>query len=258
MHNAITSYIDVAQIVLYLFWAFAAALVFYLRREDKREGYPLVSDRSGQVTVQGYPNIPEPKTFQLADGTKVMAPRPNDGDKRDIKLSPTEPWPGAPLSPDGDGMVDGVGPASYAERADVPDVTYQGTPKLIPLRSADGFYIEPHDPDPRGMEVVGADGMVGGIVRDVWLDRAEYIIRYFEVEVEDKGKKRNVLLPATMSRVSGKSRKVNVNSILGSQFSKVPAHKRPDVVTRLEEDKICAYYAGGTLYATPARAEPLI
>ncbi|HEY5309302.1 MAG TPA: photosynthetic reaction center subunit H, partial [Casimicrobiaceae bacterium] len=48
MHaGAITSYIDVAQIALYAFWIFFAGLIFYLRREDKREGYPLESDRSG-------------------------------------------------------------------------------------------------------------------------------------------------------------------------------------------------------------------
>jgi hypothetical protein len=50
-------YIDFAQITVYLFWFFFAGLVIYLRREDKREGYPLESDRSG-VTVQGWPAVP--------------------------------------------------------------------------------------------------------------------------------------------------------------------------------------------------------
>ena len=44
--GAITGYIDVAQLVLYAFWIFFVGLIFYLRREDKREGYPLVSDRT--------------------------------------------------------------------------------------------------------------------------------------------------------------------------------------------------------------------
>ena len=39
---------------------------------------------------------------------------------------------------------------------------------------------------------------------------------------------------------------------------KVPGLRNPDVVTRLEEDKICAFYASGHLYATPERAEPLV
>ena len=44
MHAAITSYIDVAQITLYLFWGLLAGVIYYLHQEDKREGYPLVID----------------------------------------------------------------------------------------------------------------------------------------------------------------------------------------------------------------------
>ena len=36
--GAITSYIDVAQIVLYLFWIFFFGLIYYLIRENLREG----------------------------------------------------------------------------------------------------------------------------------------------------------------------------------------------------------------------------
>lgn len=56
----ITSYIDFAQLSLYAFWLFFAGLVLYLRREDKREGYPLDSDRKG-VVVQGFPAMPAPR-----------------------------------------------------------------------------------------------------------------------------------------------------------------------------------------------------
>jgi photosynthetic reaction center H subunit len=51
---------------------------------------------------------------------------------------------------------------------------------------------------------------------------------------------------------------VKVQSILGSQFAHVPRNKQPDSVTLLEEEKICAYFGGGTLYATPSRQEPLV
>jgi photosynthetic reaction center H subunit len=258
MNAALTQYIDVAQVVLYFFWAFLAAVIFYIRREDKREGYPLESERSPHIAVQGFPAIPSPKIFLLADGTTVMAPRAEPHDSRPVKATPIGPWPGAPLEPDGDPMVDGVGPAAYAERLDIPDATMHGTPKLVPLRSAEGFYLDTSDPDPRGMSVIGADGKVGGIVRDVWIDRAEYIMRYLEIEVGEKGKKRNVLLPTTLSRISRANNQVTVKSILGKQFAKVPAHKKPDVVTRLEEDRICAFYASGHLYAIPERAEPLL
>jgi photosynthetic reaction center H subunit len=66
------------------------------------------------------------------------------------------------------------------------------------------------------------------------------------------------LLPFTFAKFDATRRRVNVRSILGSQFATVPATATLDQITRLEEDKIQAYYAGGNLYATPARAEPLL
>jgi photosynthetic reaction center H subunit len=56
-------YIDLAQITLYAFWAFFAGLILYLRREDKREGYPLVSELLGQTDIavtEGFPDVPAP------------------------------------------------------------------------------------------------------------------------------------------------------------------------------------------------------
>ena len=66
--GAITQYMDVAQIVLYAFWVFFAGLIFYLRREDKREGYPLVYDRKENAPYLNFPPIPAPKTYLLANG----------------------------------------------------------------------------------------------------------------------------------------------------------------------------------------------
>lgn len=55
-----SQHFDFAQIVLYLFWFFFIALVIYLRREDKREGYPLESDHG---PVGGWPRPPGAKKF---------------------------------------------------------------------------------------------------------------------------------------------------------------------------------------------------
>ena len=76
--GAITGYIDVAQLALYGFWLFFAGLIWYLHRENKREGYPLVSpERSGRVVIEGFPGVPSPKTFHMHDGTTVSVPRPD-------------------------------------------------------------------------------------------------------------------------------------------------------------------------------------
>jgi photosynthetic reaction center H subunit len=51
---------------------------------------------------------------------------------------------------------------------------------------------------------------------------------------------------------------VRVKSIRGDQFKQVPRLANPDQVTLQEEDKISAFYGGGTLYAMPDRFGPLI
>ena len=253
--GAITGYFDVAQIVLYVFWIFFAGLLIYLHREDKREGYPLESrTASGRYPIQGFPAVPKPKTYKLADGSTVQLPRP-ERDTREIHAKQASPALGSPMIPTGIPLLDAVGPGAYALRADHPDVMLDGTPLILPMRAAPGFEVASEDPDPVGMEVYAADRALAGTVRDVWVDRAEPQIRYLEVTTVGG---RNVLLPIHFSRFSPASRRVNVKSILGSQFATAPTLANPNQVTMLEEERITAYYGGGTLYATPARSEPLI
>jgi photosynthetic reaction center H subunit len=254
MKGTILGNFDVAQVTLYLFWIFFAGLIYYLLRENKREGYPLESDRSGRVKVQGFPAIPPPKTYRLPHGGTQVSPRV-ESDTRELKAKPTGPWPGAPLSPTGNPMRDGVGPAAWTERADTPDLTVSGQPRIVPMRLDADYHLDTRDPDPRGMTVIGADRQIGGTVKDVWVDRSESLIRYLEVEVAGG---RNVLLPMNFCRVNGHRRMVKVKSIKGSHFADVPQHAMPDRVTRREEDRICAYYGSGHLYADPMRSEPLI
>jgi photosynthetic reaction center H subunit len=252
--GAITGYIDVAQIVLYGFWIFFAGLIIYLRKEDKREGYPLEPDRGGRVKVQGFPSIPTPKTFVLHDGGTALAPHA-EVDGRSLKAAPAGAYPGSPLIPSGNPLIDAVGPASYALRANHPDTTIDGLPMIVPLRVAPGFSVSAKDPDPRGMAVHGADRTLGGTVTELWVDRAEPQIRYLEVTTTAG---RKVLLPIGFTKIDGSRRVVNVKSILGSQFATVPTTAKTDQITRREEDQIMAYYAGGHLYATAARSEPLL
>ncbi len=247
-------YIDLAQIVLYLFWIFFAGVVYYLLRENKREGYPLDTDRLGsRVKVQGWPSMPTPKTYKLRSGQEVSVP--NDRrDTRTVRAEPVARHGGAPLAPTGNPMLDGIGPGAYAERADVPDLTYDGVPKIVPLRVASDYHLDRRDPDPRGLPVIGGDGRVGGTVRDVWADRSEAMVRYLEVDVAGSG--RRVLLPLNFSKVG--RRDVRVNAILGHQFADVPSLRNADQITLLEEDRIVGYYGAGTLYAEPSRTEPLL
>ncbi|WP_316203269.1 photosynthetic reaction center subunit H [Bradyrhizobium sp. SZCCHNS3051] len=260
MQTSFTSYIDVAQVVLYGFWVFFAALIFYLRTEDKREGYPLQFEgRVGRRTASsghGFPTPPSPKTYHMHGGRTATLPN-WDNDRADAPVTPMYPWPGTPYLPTGNPMLDGVGPGSFAARKDEPELTMDNIPAIVPLRVDGSIFIASEDPDPRGMPVIGCDGRLGGKVREVWVDRAEMLIRYLEVEV-DGIVGRHVLLPMTMAIVDRSRKAVLVDAILGSQFASVPGLANPDQVTKLEEDKIVGYYGGGHLYATAARQEPLL
>ncbi len=253
-HGAITANIDVAQVVLYAFFVFFAGLIYYLRREDRREGYPLENEAAGQTKDKGFLLIPTPKTFRLADGSSVQAPR-FDVDTRVINATKIAPWPGAPLTPIGDPMRAAVGPGAYAMRADVTEKTHDGRDLLAPLRVATNFAVAAEDPSPIGMTVIGADRASGGVIRDLWVDRGEGLIRYFEVTAAGG---RNILLPINFCKVNSARKTVTVQAILGGQFAGVPATRDPDKVTLLEEEKVMAYYGGGTLYATAQRAESLL
>jgi photosynthetic reaction center H subunit len=258
MQGTITGSLDVAQVVLYVFWVFAAGLIFYLRREDKREGYPLESERSGHVRVQGFPWMPDPKTFLLPHGGTASAPS-GRVDDREIRAEPITRALGAPLEPTGNPLVDGVGPAAYANRADVPELTIDGHPSIVPLRVASDHIVADEDlaVDPRGMEVIGADRRLAGTVHDLWVDRTEPQIRYLEVEVAGREVPRLVLLPMTLVQLN-RRRQIFVKSIVAAQFADVPGLQNPNQVTKREEDRICAYYAGGNLYALPSRLGPAL
>ena len=254
--GAITGYIDVAQLTLYAFWLFFAGLVYYLHRENKREGYPLVGDRRGRVVVEGIPPTPPKKTFLMHDGSKVSVPRDEGAEPLNaVRRS----FPGAPIIPVGDPLLSGMGPGAYAQRADVPDLTYDDNkPKIVPLRAAPAFFLATEDPDLHGYAVVGCDGVVAGTVADEWIDRSEVVVRYLEVQLALPDATHRILLPMNYVVLRPKQRRVVTNFIKGAQFAHVPVTKQPESVTLLEEDKILAFYAGGMLYATPRRAEPLL
>ncbi len=250
--------IDLVDIMLWLFTLFFFGLVFYLQQESRREGYPVESDTTGDVEESGIVWFPPPKTFRLPHGEGEVTVPHGPRDERKHALVRTAPWPGAPYAPTGDPMLAGVGPGSYAERADVPDRTTSGKTRIAPLRVCEGFKPFDKDPDPRGMNVVGADGKVGGEVVDLWVDRSEAFFRYLEVETGTDGNSRRVLLPMTFVVIDNAKKQVKVDAVLGSHFAKAPRTKSPDEVTRLEEDKIAGFFGGGKLYATQSRVESLV
>ncbi len=251
----LTGSLDLGTLTFILFVLFFLGLVFYLQREGRREGYPLEQDTTGRIEEGGSLWIPGPKAYHLPTGETVMKPDGQRDPKAD-KLKRMAVWPGAPSEPVGDPMTAGVGPGSYALREDKPDLTHEGLPKIVPMRLIPDFKVAKPDRDPRGMTVIGGDGKPAGIVSEIWMDRAEALVRLYEVELAEGGRK--VLLPYAFASVNAKKKEVFVNAIMADQFAGVPAHASPDQVTRLEEDRISGYYGGGLLYATKDRAEAWI
>lgn len=178
----------------------------------------------------------------------------------DIKAVPVDGFNGSPLVPTGNPMIDGVGPAAWADRADEADRTFHGTPKIVPMRLDPTFSVAKGDPDPRGLPVEAADKVTVGTVIELWVDRAEPQVRYYEVQLS--GSERRIMLPVGFVQwpnfgLWGNDRLL-VKSITSAQFADVPAIRRDDQITLLEEDKVMAYFAGGHLYATASRSEPII
>ena len=261
MDNVIIGDFDIAQLVLYAFWLFFFGLIVYLQKETMREGYPLESEVTGKPTYVGpFMPLPKPKLFRLGHGREdVSYPNPEKEIKeidrqKKLKMKPTAPWSGAPFEPTGDPMLDGVGPAAWAERMDKPELKDNGELLIVPLRADNEWGIAEKDSDVRGWPVYGCDGEQAGTVKDLWVDRAEHLFRYVEV---DLGGNRTALAPffaCVITKSGGKQ--VSVDSITAEQFKKVPKTKKAAEITSLEEEKIMAYFAGGKLYATPDRTEP--
>lgn len=245
--------IDLVEVIFTLFWLFFIGLVLYLHRESKREGYPLVSDRSEHVTVQGFPTIPAAKEYKLAHGGTQMAPRV-EAPETDVPGEPASKAFGSPLIPTGDPIGANIGPGAYAQRSDTPDLTLDGKPRVVPMRTDPNLHVDHRDPDPRGMPVIAADGVEVGTVTDAWIDLPEPMIYFLEVAAAD----RTFLLPFHFANVDKKNRTINVDVLYSHQFANVPALKSPDQITLLEEDKINGYFAGGLLYGDETRQEPLL
>ena len=218
-------YIDLAQILLYVFWGFFFYLIYWLNKEGKREGFPLEDD-VGSGSTNGFVGLPKVKTFLLPDGRTFDAPRLTE--EPPLNATRQYPYAGSAYVPHGDGMGQGVGPGAWANRADVPDQMFDGTPRLQPLRILTDFHVVDRDPNP---------------------------LRYYEFEKKDGGK---ALLPVNFTQIKKKDGPVIVNSIMGRHFADVPATKSPDEVTLLEEDQISGFYGGGYLYADPKRQEPVV
>lgn len=238
---------DLASLSIWLFWGFFALLVYYLQTENMREGYPLELEDGSPAPNQGPFPVPAPKTFLLPHGRGSVTVPNGAREAREVALGRTAVSEGFPHAPLGDPMKDGVGPASWAPRRDIPELDGHGHNKIVPMSQAAAFAVSAGR-DPRGLPVQAGDLEVVGRISDMWVDAPEQLVRYLEITLNSGSKK---LVPMPMVKIQAD--RVRINSLSSDLFEGVPATKSQTEVTLLEEEKISAYYAGGTLYAADKR-----
>lgn len=257
MDPRLTPGIDVTLLVFYAFVLFFVGLVFYLRREDRREGYPLEEEATGHLFQNTGPlGTSHIKRFRLPFGRGTVI-TPTKGREPVVVAGARkrENFPGAPLSPTGNPLVDGVGPAAWANRAKVPDLDMEGLPRIVPISVAKDYSISARDIDPRGLPVVAADGRVAGTVDDLWIDRSDRLIRYLHVATPAG---RSVLVPMAMSTIDKRRRRVTIDAITAAQFADAPIVGGEGTLTFYDEERVQAYFGGGYLYASRSRQEPYL
>jgi photosynthetic reaction center H subunit len=244
--GTITSDIDVVQVALVAFFIFFVFLVVYLRREDKREGYPLVERTSRRGSIIGWPAPPPPKTYRLMEGGTAQMPH-------HYAQAPIEgvsiPRNGEPLVPAGDPLLAGIGAGAYALRSDLPMRTMDKKLLLMPLRNASDWTVSRGEADPRGMRMLAVNYQPVGTVIDIWVDRAAKILRYFEVSLNDGGGA--ILVPLFHCDINRSESEIRVLVLKPDQFRFVPRLALPDEMTAREEDRLSAFFAGATIYSDP-------
>ena len=241
--------LDVAQIVLYAFFAFFTALIWYLRREDRREGYPLESEAARRV--QGARLSADPVAEDLPSRRGGVAQRPDYAARRSpVKAAKVEPWPGAPLQPTRRSDARRGRPRRLQRNAPsrpLQDDAWRGS-DFAAAHSA--ISRSRRWRNPIGFSVVGADHTSVGVDQSMFGSIAPKSHRALSTKCSSPAPSRRVLLPvyfaaSSRSAAASWSRRCSPNS-----SSNVPALGTPDRVTMLEEDRIAAYYGAGTLYAT--------
>ncbi len=256
MRGAITEHLDAVQIIVAAFFVFFTGLVYYLRREDKREGYPLRDVSPRNAAIEGFPPMPPAKIYLLQEGgTTAM---PHHFEPSATRAAPMERHPGAPLVPIGDAMFAEVGPGAYPMRKDTPLLS-EGEPQVLPIRAAPGWDVTRGDADPRGMQVLDAAKVPVGTVTDLWVDRGVKLLRYLEVELDPRLGAISagpLLVPIFRTDIRARRRVVLLRSMLAGYLRTAPRLKSRDRISAREEDQVNAYFAAAAMYGRTYTAEP--
>ena len=100
--------------------------------------------------------------------------------------------------------------------------------RVVPLDELDDFRVASGDPDPRGWEVVAADGRKIGEVDDLLVDPSAMKVRYLDVDLDDdldaRGEDRHVLVPIGYARIDRDHDRVLVEQLSAADLRAIPAY----------------------------------
>jgi photosynthetic reaction center H subunit len=242
-----TTQFDAVELLIWAFLIFFGGLVYWLRREDKREGYPMVDISPVGQPIEGFPKMPEVKVYKRPFKEPTQMPHHYGSSK--VSAVRLLRFPGAPLVPVGNPLLAEVGPGAYPLREDEPLLSH-GTPQVVPLRVARDWSVAAGDCDPRGFPVLDSRRTPVGTVSELWVDRSVKILRYLEVTLTiPEAPGRRVLVPIYYTDINGRRQRMVVRCLLAYQFADVPGLAAPDQITAREEDRISTYYASGLIFS---------
>ncbi len=255
----ITQHIDLTQIAFWLFFLFFLGLVYYNRRWDKREGYPMKESPFSSAKSVGFPDMPrDPEVYVLNEGGTTTAP--HFYPEAPVSAEPLYQFAGTPLSPVGNPLLAGIGPGSWVQKKDAPMLTEHGDLLLQPLRLLPEWKVVKGEADPRGMKVFDWRWERVGTVRDIWVDRGIKVIRILEIELLPELGGGHVLAPIYHLAIRESAREVRVTALRYDQFADVPRPVSADQITGPEDERLNAYYAAGNFYRRrpPGESAPVV
>ena len=257
VYGVIGSQLDIPTIVFWIFVLFFLALVFWLQRENKREGYPLKASPFTPERIDGFPPMPtEPLIYLLNEGGSTQAP--HHFPQAPMHAAPVHRFDGTPLSPLGNPLLAGIGPGSWVRKRDDPARNERGELMLQPLRLLPEWSVLREDSDPRGMAVVDWRLNPVGRVSDVWVDLGAKIIRFLEVELNPALGAPNgpshVLVPIFHTDIAERTRRVRVTALWAHQFAEIPTLATPGIISGQEEERLNAYFNAGEFF----RGSPVV
>lgn len=251
----ITEVIDLPDTAWWIFFVFFLGLVWYNRRQDKREGYPMKESPFSSKQSLGFPLPPEePQAYLLNEGGITTAPHYYE--PGDMHAKPLYVFAGTPLTPVGNPLLAGIGPGAWVKRKNEPMLTEKGELLLEPMRKLEPEWsIGKKDADPRGMKVFDWRWNEVGIVHDVWIDQGIKVIRMFEVDLLPGLGAARVLVPLYHTTISERMREIRVTALRSYQFADIPMPAKPGEITAREDERLNAYFAAGHFYRNSGLTE---